>query len=498
MAKPLGLAVVLVVLAATTYWLQYSKKPKDEAAEADAKKVLRLKDSTVARLELRGSSQKPENAKKLPLSVSLACESLAEHLCKPDDASKWRMDEPLKTKADDATVNSLLKNFGNLVSTDAIDLGSETPEKRAQLLKDYGLDDAARKNPRTRRITVARDGGERTTVYFGEKHPIGDNVFALVQTGDAANESKVFVVPAWQLSVFDQKTSYFRDKNLFGLNEKDVTAFTLATAKKLKGKLEAKLAADGWGLRNGATEAEGDMDAVDGMLSGVVHLAAKDVVSESKSSAEAKAALAGAKNTYDLRFTAKGAEKRLRLFEKKKDPNATVVTVYATVDDQDPLYELDSYSVEKIEKTFDELRFGKLIGVADRYAITAIEIDTHGAETFKQRAEKDAGGVWKIGGAEAARGSIEGILDRLTSKIVVAYTGAAPAGDFTKMTFLKKADGKETPVAEIEFWSSKGRLYARNLRTPKKEIVELAPDFEKSLPFKAATLTAAPKGSEKK
>ena len=116
-------------------------------------------------------------------------------------------------------------------------------------------------------------------MYFGEKHPIGDNVFALVQTGDVANESKVFVVPAWQLSVFDQKTSYFRDKNLFGLNEKDVTAFTLATAKKLKGKLEAKRAADGWNLRNGAIEAEGDVDTVDGMLSGVVHLAAKDVVS---------------------------------------------------------------------------------------------------------------------------------------------------------------------------------------------------------------------------
>jgi hypothetical protein len=250
-------------------------------------------------------------------------------------------------------------------------------------------------------------------------------------------------------------------------------------------------------LKHGGTEFAGDVDTVDGLLSGVVHLTAKDIHAESAKAPEAKAGLKGAKTVYDLRFTVKGAGKHLRLLEKKHEKSKGGTSIYALVDGEDPVYEIDVYAAEKIEKTLDEMRVGKLINVADRYAITTIDVDAHGAESFTQHLAKDSGGHWKIGTMESARGKVEGILDRLSGKIITAYTGPAPSGDLLKMTFGKTKDRKVETVAEIEFWAAKGRLYARNLRSPKKETVELASDFKPSLPWKAATLTEEKKGSGK-
>ncbi|MBS1964021.1 MAG: DUF4340 domain-containing protein [Bdellovibrionales bacterium] len=500
---PLVLAVVLIALGGLAYWLQYSKKPADEAAEADAKKVLALKHDAVARLEFRGASKKPENITRPPLAVALECASLADKLCHPEDASHWNLVEPLKTKADDATVNGVLKNIGNLVSNETLDLATETPAKRAQLLKDYGLDAEARARPTTRKITVVRAGGAKTAVYFGVKHPIGDNVFALLETGEIANENKIYVVPDWQISVFDQKTSYFRDKNLFAFNEKDVSEFTLAQSKKTNGKLEAKRTAgadgkpadpEGWTLKLGKTEAEGDVDQIDAVLSGVSHLAAKDIAAENRNSPEGKAALAGAKLYYDLRFTAKGAEKHIRLYEKpkSKDPKA-LPALYAVVDDQDPVYEIDTSNSDRIQKTFDELRSGKLMTTAERYAISAIDVDAHGAESFKQQVTKEPGGKWKIGAAETGPGKVESFLDRLTGKAAIGFGGPLPTGgEFLKLTLKKSVDGKETVSAEFEFWKAKDRIYARNLRTPKKEVVELSPELGPELPWGSASWLPAP------
>jgi hypothetical protein len=489
-AKPLALAVFLCALGATAYWLQFGEKPREEQAAADAKKVFVLKGLAVSRLEFFGRSPKPELASKPALAVVLNCGSLADKLCKSDDASKWEIAAPLKAKADDAVVNSLFKNFGNLVSSDTIDLKTETPAKRAQILKDYGLDSAARANPTTRKVGVTIEGGKRVDAYFGVKSPIGENDFTLIEKDGQADENRILLVPDWQLAVFEQKTSYFRDKRLFGLNEKEVSAFTLAVSKKIPGKLEAKRVDSdrGWSLNSGGIEVEGDVDTVDSVLSAVVNLSAKDILADRHDSPEAKSALVGAKNTYDLRMVTKGGEKHLRLYEKKKNPKDTAPIVYAIIDDQDPVYVVDVYNSDKAEKTFAEMREGRLMSVADRYAVTGIDIDSRGSTAFKQTVVKEPAGKWKIGGTEAGRGKVENILDRLSSKIIFGYTGPAPSGDILKLSFRKSNGGKDETIAEMDFWTAKDHLYARDLRSPKMQTVELAADFNLSLPWKATSL----------
>ncbi len=468
----LGLAVALCVLGGVAYWLEFSKRPAEEAAKADDKRVFPLKNRSIARFEIRNAN----------MNIVLECASLKDKLCKPDDTSKWNLVEPVRAQGDDTTVNSLLKNFGNLTTSETVDLSTDSPEKRAQILKDYGLSPESRAMPVQRRLTFVVDGGPKYTAYFGEKHPIGDGVFTLVETDGVPNDRKIFVVPDWQLSVFTQNTAYFRDKKLFGWNEKEVTGFKLLQSRKGRGAIEATRSEDGkaWTLKLGVRVVEGDIDSIDGFLSGVLFLTAKDFVAEKKDSPGAKRALAGNSQIYDLILQTKTATKRLRLYGKKragKEPGR----IFATLDDQDPLFEIDSFGAEKIDKAPEELRNAKLITGSERYAISEIQFQRTGGSGFQQTAKKAADGSWKVSTADGekpvVRGRVDALLDQLSGPIIVNF---APTGDFASV-----GDRLRMKCAnfDYEFWVRGKRVFVRNLAAKPSDVFELSPDFAGQLPW---------------
>ncbi len=498
------LAAVLFIFGTASYWLVYSKKPKEEAAKADEKKVFVLKSEPIRSVEFYGLPFPPKDPKELgslnltPLAVNLECLSLGDGLCKTEDSSKWGLVAPIKTKADDATVNGLLKNLGNLASSDTIDLSKETPEKRASLLWDYGLSEKIRQDPRTRKIRFTLKDGKSFTAYFGVKHPMGEDIFALLES-QKVDENRIFLVPEWQLSVFNQRTSYFRDKKLLAVNDKEVTGFTILETRKSHGKIEAtKDETSGhWTLAAGPRKVDADQDTVEGFLSGVSFLSAKDYVSEKKDSPEAKTALTGARSVFSLELRTKNGVKQLKVFGKLKDAKNPkgILTLYAEIDDQDPLAEIESFTFEKLDLGFDDFRVSKLIGISDRYAFTNIDIEATGVKKFKENLTKESTGAWKIEGKESARGRVEGILDRLTSKIVKGFSGPAPGNETIKMTFGKTP----TDVShELLFWKKGTQLFARNLRSSEKETIELMPDFSMQLPWDERFLKDANVGAEGK
>lgn len=458
--KQLVLAIFLFALASFSYWLVYSQKPKEEAKQSDEKKVFVLKNQKVRSLEIRG--------------VALNCLSLKDGLCKSEDSSTWELTSPLKTKADDATINGLLKNFSNITSSEMIDLSTETPEKRESLLKDYGLSSEQRKSVDSRKIKITLEDGRSFTAYFGGKHPIVEGVFTLLESA-TPDENRILIVPDWQISVFDQKTSYFRDKKIFSINDREVLEFNISASRKIPGKLQGikDETTQKWTLISGGRKLAGDQDGIEGVLSGAVFLNAKDYISEKKDSPEGKAALSGLKPVFDLELKTKTTRKRIRVFAKKK-------AYYGTLEDQDPIFEIDSFAFDKLDKPMAELRLSKLIGVADRYALTSLQIEAKGKKPFKQEVLKESSGAWKINGAESARGRVEGILDRLTSKIVKDFTGPTPNGDILKITFGKTP---KEPLHQIEFWKNGDRLFARDLTSAERETVELMSDFSMQLPW---------------
>lgn len=473
--KQLVLAAILFSFGTASYWLVYSKQPKDEAKKAEEKKVFVLKDQKVKALEISGGPA--------PLAVTLECLSLKDGLCKTEDSSKWELTSPLKTKAEDTTVNSLLKNFANLASSEIVDLSAETPEKRQTLLKDYGLSAEMRKDPKTKKIRFTLVDGRVLTAYFGVKHPIGEDVFSLLET-TTPDENRVFMVPEWQISIFNQRTSYFRDKKVFSVVDKEINQFTISKSQKISGKIEATKdgASQKWALAFGNRKVAGDQDTIEGFLSGVVFLSAKDFIAERKDSPEGKKALLGMTPVFVLELKTKTLKKYLRLFEKpqeSKKPKGPVI-LYGTIDDQDPVFEVEPSALEKLEKPFDEFRVVKLIGITDRYALNSLEIELKGPKSFKQEVLKETTGAWKIGGVESARGRVEGLLDRLTSKIVKGFSGPAPGAETLVITFGKSP---KEPLHQIQFWKQGPGLYARDLTSAEKETVELMNDFSMQLPW---------------
>jgi hypothetical protein len=500
--KQLALAVLLFAFGSFAYWLEFSKKPKEEAAKADEKKIFAIKNAQIQRLEIEGAkradpaAKDPKKEAPYLLDVALECRSLAAKLCKPEDASRWELVEPLKARADDPTVNGLLKNYGNLTTSESIDLSTDTPEKRASLLTDYGLSPEKRKDPKTRKIRLFLADGTVRTAYFGEKHPLSDGSFALVETGKdgpaPTDDLKVFVVPEWQLSVFDQKTSYFRDKKLIAGSERDIASFSVALSKKNPGmKIEGKKDGNGkWTIRSGNREVPGDVDAIEAVLAGANQLSARDFVAERKSDPNGKRALTGARPFYDLTMRMKAddpeSEIRLHLYEKAgpKSGDQPGRTVYATVDGLDPLFELDPSTADRLDPKFDDLRPKRLIAVMDRYAVDGIAVEARGKSSWKSTWKK-TGNDWTTEGMKpVSKTKIDTILDRLSSPVVTAFAGPAPGAEtlVLRMSTPEKPLDKEGAY-ELEFWKKENRLYARDLRSARKDIVELAGDFASQLPW---------------
>lgn len=505
-SKQLLLAVFLFVFGSVAYWLVYQKKPKEATNDADSKKVFVIGAARVKRLEIRGLKKESpaDAAKKNPkekappylLNVALECESMGEKLCKPEDNSKWDLVEPLHASAEDTTVNSLLRNLGNLTTSDTVDLSTETPEKRESLLKDYGLGSDQITKPEERRIKLVLDDGRAFTAYFGEKHPISDGSFALLATGangepSASDKTKVFVVPDWQISVFTQKTSYFRDKKIIGGNERDVIGFTVAVSKnngaKIEGSKDPKTT--NWTLKSAGTETGGDLDSIEAVLSAANRLQAKDYAAERKDAPNGKKALAGAKLVYDLTMLYKDSTKRLRLYEKT-NPKAPS-TIYATLDGVDPLFEIDPVQLNRVDQKFNDLRMKKLIAAADRFGVDGMQITVKGKTPWKETLKK-IGHSWTTAGGMALQDKVtSGILDQLTSPIVTSFKGVPPGSETLTIAFgtPEKPLGKD-PAYEIEFWKKDKQLFARDLRSKKREIVELRGDFASQLPWNEGFLSS--------
>lgn len=470
--KQLALAIALCTLGATAFWLEYAKKPAEERKKSDEKKVFAVSGATIQRIEVRGTS--PTST----LNTVLECLSVSEGLCKADDTSKWEMTAPLKTSADNTTVNSMVKNFGNLVFSEIVDLSTETAEKRQKLLKDYGLSDEQRKDLKTNQISFVLADGRVLRASFGEKHPINDEHFAVLEINGKVDETRVFSVPQWQLAVFGQKTSYFRDKRLLTLEEKKIEQFTLRSSKEtgqVIGIRDEKTKS--WSVSyNGKTSA-GDTDVIDSLLSGAVHLSARDILAERKDSPEAKKILSGLKPRYELTLKTKDLTKEIHFFEKPKSLKDEV-HFYGFVNDQDPLVEVDPLSLEKIEKTFSDLLAAKLIPIADRYSFSTIVVSVKGKKAFSQTLKKNAGS-WLLDGKEIPKNRMETILDRLTSKSVIAFSAGEPTGEVLKIDFMRAAE----KAYGLEFWRSGTKLFARNLKKAGNDTFELTPDLAAQLPW---------------
>lgn len=484
------LALILFVIGSVATWLEYSYKPKKEEAEEQEKKLFVLDDKQVASMRLVDGGRK----------FTLRCLDVEQKLCKPGDNSKWEITEPAKLKADDSNVNSLLSGLNNLSSTETISLKEETPEKKKALLREYRLSPENLQAAGARRVEVTLADGSTRTLYLGDTHPIGDSIFSLIADGKEVQDSKVYLVGTYFRSNFDHDLTHWRDKKVMTLSAHQVDSFVLSGGK---GKLSASRKDGQWVIRTQAAgkseEMTGDIENIDNLLTSATYLTARRFAADNKSDPKGKAALRGTTRALSLELTPKRDQETepvtLTLYNKGKS------TVYATVSNLDPVFELDPNAKERLDKSLNDLRLTKLIASMDRFNGKKLEFSgpSLGGQSLILANE---GSEWKVQGTgeTAANDKVQNLLDKLSGNRIQEFLSGSkiPKGEDQGIQ-LKLSDDKGAVRRQLVFWKSEKSLYARDLMAERKEAFKVDSAITDALPwtrdFFAAKKPEAPAAS---
>jgi hypothetical protein len=524
--RPFILSVTLVLLGSLAWWMQYKHDPEKKAQEESAKKILALpKDTAITQVEFDNGAQ----------TYLWNCVGDAGQTCKIGNNSKWQLQSPLKVQADNTNINALVSALDRLQAADTIDLKEETPEKRAAILKEYGLDASERSAATAKKVRVqtAKDG--TWVAYFGNTHPVSDGYFTIVEhAGGKPDENRVFITPSFFKANFGHDLTYWRDKKLLSIGAGEVASFKIeghlnevpqvATqgAEKAAPKTNQKTTwiegtknGAAWTLRTPDGEFAGDTESIDSMLTGASFLAAKEITAEDKNNPEAKKILKQAKPLLTFSLSkAKGEPLTISLFEvahaektppsppKKPSlhttplPGPTGTQLYATVSNMDPLFELQNSARNQLGKPLKDLRLAKLITSEDRFGAKKIE--------FAGKPLGDSpvtvtnpNGKWVLGSGDADA-QIQNTLDKLSGKRIQDYLKTLPpneaAGEANglKVTLWTDTTAGTTPKRQLVFWKSGNLLYAHDLLSKQAAAYRVDPVVQSALPWNRDFFSAKP------
>lgn len=469
--RPFILSVTLLVLGGFAYWLEFKHKPEVETAEENEKKIFSLKTSPIDTISISNGTQHYE----------LHCEDAAAKLCKAGDNSKWKLVQPLQTKADDSNANSFVSALNNLQSAESIDLSTETPEKRASLLKEYGLSPEQRNAPEAKKIVVKTTAGT-TTLFVGATHPITNNYFAISQTDSKLNDSKILMLAQYFKSNLEHDLNYWRDKKILAVAVSDISSFKIE--KKGEPAVHAERKDGNW-LLNG--EFAGDKENIETMLNSLAFLNATKFVSNEKNDKTAKDALKGAKEYLTFTYVAKDKPTTITLFEKpvpgEKEERKWLL--FATVSTSDPLYEVQNGTRNQLGKKVQDLRLSKLLTAMERFGAKRLEFSGKpiGDKPLILVAQNDK---WVTDPDKVVVSNIkvQNTLDRLSgNRIREFYEGAKiPAGEKDGLKIVL-SDEKGAKKREFVFWKSGNNLFARDLASKRNEAFLVDPAITGGLPW---------------
>ncbi len=475
----LYLALALFVLGSAAYWLEFTHKPATEEKEERAKKVFDLKDRQIGSITVQGDGK----------SFELRCLDADKKQCKPGDNSRWELVAPIKTTADDSNANALVSSLNNLNPSETIPLKDESPEKRATLLKEYGLDPESQKT--ARKVTLSVDS-EPVSIVLGATHPIGEGIFALRSAGGKIDETLVYVIPGFFKTTFDRDATYWRNKKLFDFAAADARSFRIEGSK---GKIEGIKKDSDWSLSGpGEKDLAGDTESIEAFLSAVSYLTARDFVTEAK----AKGAKPAGKITIDVAAPGSKEPKTFSLALSEiaganpKDKGSR--RLFAKASTQSELVELEPGAKERLDKGLKDLRQTKLISSLERYSVKRLEF--WGGELGKEPlviVSKDGKWSYEAGSPaskEVSGDKVQALLEKLSGNRVKEFLNQA--GEEAKALHIVLGDEKNPKKRHFIFWKKGADLFAKDMSSSRKEILKVDPTIASELPTQRTQFDKAP------
>jgi hypothetical protein len=497
---PIILVATLAAVGGFTYWLQVKHKPKQEQADSLVKKPLGVPttDTQIAAFKI----------KSVRGLIEGKCDDLAQKKCKVNEESNWTLTYPQTLAADPETIKSFINDAANVLATETIDLSEETPEKRAQLLDEYGLSPNKRTDLNMQFIELVLENGKRLTAWFGQEHPLGDKTFVVRAEDGVVNDKTVFLISNFFKSNFDKPLTFFRAKKMFAFDRGQIDAFE---AKTSSGKLTGTLTNGSWNL-NGFN---GDYERIETVLAAISQLKAIEFPEAS--------VIKGLKPivTYDLKE--KDKHYTLALYEKtvmtksrahfeedehdhdhgdhddddgdrepgsvkakkaKQDDRVEEKHYFAVASGHPEVVEVQALIRSQIDKSVSDLRNGILLSQAEKVTTTHFKIE---GKAYPEAAVFEfKSGSW-TSSSKLDGNNIPKFFDILTRERVKDFVAVPTAAHDQELTLSLGDDKNPTKSHYLFFLTKKGKeeqAYAIDLNSKNKEAMLLdAAIYKNALPF---------------
>jgi hypothetical protein len=455
---PFILSALLLVSGSFAYWLQYSHKPKKERSDSLLKKPIPIAEERQIRtIRIRDAAS----------TLTLVCSSIEAKTCQANATGTWSITEPVNLPADPDHIRDLLSNLNSMSATETVDLSEDSPEKRDQLIEEYGLSQKRREGAGSESIEVTLEDGKRYAAWFGEPHPVGDKQFVGSTEDGKLNEKTVFLIGNfYKNNVLGKTVSWYRDKKLFSFSREGIDSFVLGgSSGKVSGQKKNGL----WTV-NGL---EGDYERIETLLSSLVQARAK----EFPASGELKGLKPGLKLSWNG-STGGGSIEILTRTAK-----GSGVTSYFL---KSPLLkewvEVDGNLNVQLDRSATYLRRNLLLTQGEKIALTGVRIEGKTYPQTLQFSFDGKGWVQKSGEPKVDTGKVRELLDLLAESHSPSITAPAPKveGDAVILTL---GDAQKADKHRFEFYSSKGRKWARITGSSRNEAFELESKLGNAFPF---------------
>jgi len=353
--------LILVLIGAWLYLVEIKHRQAVKATEEKAAKLITLEKDKVADIRIESGDRIIE-------------------LKKP--ANQWVITAPVRTKADEHAVESLL--------TAALEAKSEKvlAEKDVKF-EDYGLD-----NPE---LTVTLSMPEKKIdIAFGARNPAKTAYYVRVH-----DDPRLLLVADTLKNSLDKSIFDLRDKTVMGIAPQDVEKVVISADGK---QTELQLEASGKWVMVKPEQLKVKKSVVSRDIMSLTNLQAKDIIDEPQKKGDhygldnpQKSILLAGKKLAQTLLIGKAVEKEGKPSEPEPDR-------YASVKDHDTVYVLDGRTLKDLLRPDPEHLQDRSLLTFDPQAIDKLEVELEG---HKWLAVKSKDAKWdleqpeKISGVDA-------------------------------------------------------------------------------------------------
>lgn len=307
----LALVVVALAVVGSVYWFEFKKAPTQETTTNPA--VFHFQ---------------PEDVSSVTFSRT------GQTIVVNRQGTGWQITQPIQTRADSSTINSLL-------SAVSLSHSSRSLTASAAQLKTFGL------APPALTLGFKLKNGQQHQLKIGDTDFSGDSSYA-----QASQADQVLLVPTSLLTAGNKTLAQLRDNSVLGISDADVESFDLKTSAANISAARSGSDESDWSIEK-PQKLRGDSTTIEQLLGDVSGAKLTKVVSE-KADQLARYGLAHPAISLEVHLKS-GADRTLELGRKQGDQ------IYARDTSRNMVFLAPASLGKQLDQNLFDLRDKKLL-----------------------------------------------------------------------------------------------------------------------------------------